>query len=101
MDCTFCEGFVAGHVVNVGKNGPEPPFVPVLDTFKTSAANPPQLGNRGDSALVAPMNETFPSTLGGNIMDTFSAAITAPEGTTLNYVCVLHPWMQGTIQVIR
>ncbi len=101
MDCTVCEAFFAGHVVHVGQMGPEPPFVAVLDTFKASAASPPQLGNRGDSVLIAGMGESFPSTFGPAITDVASAAITAPEGTTLNYFCAIHPWMQAAIEVIR
>ena len=30
---------------------------------------------------------------------TVSAAVTAPSGTTLKYLCAIHPWMQGTIVV--
>jgi plastocyanin len=25
--------------------------------------------------------------------------VTAPAGSTLNYLCIIHPWMQGTIEV--
>lgn len=28
-----------------------------------------------------------------------SAEVTAPAGTTLSYLCALHPWMQGSITV--
>jgi plastocyanin len=28
-----------------------------------------------------------------------TATVTAPSGTTLKYLCAIHPWMQGTIQV--
>lgn len=28
-----------------------------------------------------------------------SAPVTAPSGTTLAYLCAIHPWMQGTIEV--
>ena len=31
--------------------------------------------------------------------DRRGANITAPSGTTLNYICALHPWMQGKIIV--
>ncbi len=31
--------------------------------------------------------------------ETFEATIDAPAGTTLAYICALHPWMQGTIRV--
>jgi plastocyanin len=30
---------------------------------------------------------------------TVSATVTAPSGTTLKYLCAIHPWMQGTIVV--
>jgi hypothetical protein len=35
------------------------------------------------------------------IPDSVSAVIDAPVGANLSYVCALHPWMQGTIEVIR
>jgi plastocyanin len=28
-----------------------------------------------------------------------TAQVTAPSGTTLKYLCAIHPWMQGTITV--
>lgn len=28
-----------------------------------------------------------------------TATVTAPAGTTLKYLCAIHPWMQGTIEV--
>jgi plastocyanin len=28
-----------------------------------------------------------------------SAPVTAPAGTTLKYLCAIHPWMQGEIKV--
>jgi hypothetical protein len=28
-----------------------------------------------------------------------SATVTAPAGTTLDYLCLIHPWMQGAITV--
>lgn len=30
---------------------------------------------------------------------TISSTITAPSGTTLYYLCAIHPWMQGSIEV--
>jgi plastocyanin len=101
MECSACGGFFAGHVVHIGREGPEPPFVANLDTYKASGANPPQLDNRGDSVLIAPMGETIPATFGAPVTDVVSAAITAPEGTTLNYFCAIHPWMQAAIEVIH
>jgi hypothetical protein len=34
------------------------------------------------------------------IGDTVSALVAAPAGTTLNYICVIHPWMQATVHVV-
>jgi hypothetical protein len=32
---------------------------------------------------------------------TTSVKVTAPPGTTLYYLCAIHPWMQGTIYVTK
>lgn len=31
--------------------------------------------------------------------ESISATVTAPAGTTLLYLCAIHPWMQGEIAV--
>jgi len=31
--------------------------------------------------------------------DSISATVTAPSGSTLYFICAIHPWMQGTINV--
>jgi hypothetical protein len=28
-----------------------------------------------------------------------SIKVTAPAGTTLHFICAVHPWMQGTLKV--
>ncbi len=48
----------------------------------------PGLNARGDSLFLAP---------GGRI----SARVTARVGSTLYYLCAIHPWMQGSIRVAR
>jgi plastocyanin len=40
----------------------------------------------GDSLLLVPNG-------------TASTTVTAPAGSTLHYICAIHPWMQGTIDV--
>lgn len=47
----------------------------------------------GDSLLV------FQENPNPNLPSTVSAKVTAPSGTTLNYLCALHPWMIGSITV--
>jgi plastocyanin len=100
LACPFCETFLGAHAPTIGAEGPVPPFVAQLDGFKVSAAAPARLDSEGDSLVIAGQGTAYPDTLGGVIGDSVSAVITAPEGTTLSYVCALHPWMQGEIQVL-
>jgi plastocyanin len=99
--CSVCEQVLMGHTPNMGPQGPFPPFVFAIDELKVTAASPARLDARGDSLVVAEQGAAYPSTLGGMIPDTISAVIDAPVGSTLSYVCALHPWMQGTIEVVR
>jgi plastocyanin len=32
--------------------------------------------------------------------ETIETTVSAPPGTTLHYLCIIHPWMQGTITVM-
>jgi hypothetical protein len=57
------------YVLNKGKPG--------LDTF-------------GDSVAVGPRNTRHAK---------ITAVVSAPAGTTLYFLCVVHPWMQGKIVV--
>ena len=59
-----------------------PPFNLVVNT------GGPGLDARGDSLL-----------FGGPFAQSVEAQVTAPAGTTLYYLCVIHPWMQGRIKV--
>ena len=69
-----CAVALAGHFP------PNGPPVPVLNT------GAPGLDAPGDSLLLAP---------DGSV----SAVVSAPAGTTLLYLCAIHPWMQGSITV--
>jgi len=69
-----CAVALAGHFP------PNGPPVPVLN------AGGPGLDAPGDSLLL------FPD---GSV----SAVVSAPAGTTLLYLCAIHPWMQGSITV--
>jgi plastocyanin len=70
-----CEPALSGHFPS--ETGPP---VPVLN------AGEPGLDTVGDSLFVPDGGET-------------SAEISAPPSTSLNYVCAIHPWMQGLIKV--
>jgi plastocyanin len=75
-NCKACQAAEKGHF----PNGKRP--VPVLNK------GAPGLDREGDSLLIAPHRGA-----------SASAVISAPAGTTLYYVCIIHPWMQGTIKV--
>ena len=52
------------------------------------------------SALQGSTSRAIPSSsVAEERFNTISAQVTAPAGTTLKYLCAIHPWMQGTITV--
>jgi plastocyanin len=61
---------------------------PGLDEVPPFNVGGPGLDARGDSLL-----------FGGPFDQAVEAQVTAPAGTTLYYLCVIHPWMQGSIKV--
>ena len=48
-------------------------------------------GFAGNSIILPPNNVPFPHT--------YTVTISAPSGATLHFMCAIHPWMQGTIEV--
>jgi plastocyanin len=80
--CHFPDGFG-------GPGGGPPP------TINLTCGNA-KLGNLaapGDSFLIPPPGFGPPS------LQTITARITAPSGSVLHYMCAIHPWMQGEINV--
>jgi len=61
-------------------HGGIPPVTPVVDVERTGLDAP------GDSIFLPPNSS-------------IKAQVTARPGTTLHYICIIHPWMQGTITV--
>jgi hypothetical protein len=78
--CKVCGKIAKEHGFNPNDQNSEPttPFVDGGDGF-----NKP-----GDSALID-----------GQQVKTLKLHVTAKKGKTLYYMCVLHPWMQGSIKV--
>jgi plastocyanin len=62
-------------------HGGVPPTTPVVDVEDKGLDAP------GDSIFLLPPDTSV------------SAQVTARPGTTLHYICIIHPWMQGTITV--
>jgi len=61
-------------------HGGIPPTTPVVDVGRMGLDAP------GDSIFLPPKSSV-------------SAEVTARPGTTLYYICIIHPWMQGSITV--
>jgi plastocyanin len=78
--CPVCGGILAGHF-NFSTSPPT--ITPVLGGGADGTAG---FDGAGDSLALSPLG-------------TVSAVITAPAGSTLHYICAIHPWMQGTISV--
>jgi len=84
--CSVCNDILTAH--GIGPGGPGPSFTPVLGN---AAAH--QLQAVGDSFLIG--SSSMPGFLPTSVTET----ITAQSGSTLFYLCAIHPWMQGTISV--
>jgi plastocyanin len=83
-DCRICNSFAAGHLKN-----PKAPPGPTNDIAHwTVDKGQPGLDGPGDSIAIE-----------GARHKTISIKVTAPAGTTLYFICAVHPWMQGKIKV--
>jgi plastocyanin len=59
--------------------------------FKAYQAGPRGLSQEGDALVILP----------GGPHKTASAVVSAKPGTVLHYFCIVHPWMQGEIKVVK
>jgi plastocyanin len=76
-----CDELAVAHGAVDPETGEErDPTTPLVDVGKAGFDRP------GDSVLIAPKQK-------GKVK------ITAKKGTTLYYICAIHPWMQGKIVV--
>jgi plastocyanin len=81
------------HTVTVVKPGQVPSNINAVFNCKVCASQAPS-ASAGGAGLDAPGDSLFVKPHG-----TVSAAVTAKSGTTLHYICIFHPWMQGVINV--
>jgi plastocyanin len=84
LDACFAPGGLCAETIEAHDPGldEQPPF-----NIRVNRGGP-GLNARGDSLLFAgPFNQAI------------QGRVTAPAGRTLFYLCVLHPWMQGSIAV--
>jgi plastocyanin len=83
-NCSVCGPIAQSHGVN--PEGPPPSGPPPIPLVNVGAAG---FDAPGDSIVLGPKGH------GGQV--TFK--VTARPGTTLNFMCIIHPWMQGRLLV--
>jgi hypothetical protein len=86
--CAACAAIAKSHGINIEEpptGPPGPPPHPLVDVGAAGFNAP------GDSIVIGPKGRP-----GGQPV-TFK--VTAAPGTTLNFLCVIHPWMQGRFLV--
>jgi hypothetical protein len=86
-NCAICQKLGQAHGADPNSQGP-PRFLFLEDGVGSSA--PPHLNKVGDSAFSA-FNK------GGVV----SLPVTAKAGTTLHFMCIIHPQMQAEIKVVK
>lgn len=84
-NCNICNSIFQAHGIN--PNGPPPSGPPPHPVVNVGA---PGFNTPGDSILVGPKG-------GGHSKVSFK--VTAKRGTTLYFICIFHPWMQGKFVV--
>ena len=86
FNCRICQQLATPHL----KNPKAPPSDTNTIVHFTLNKGQPGLDTVGDSIAIAPKGAHR----------THSIVVSAPAGTTLRFVCAVHPWMQGTIRVV-
>jgi len=84
-NCKVCGEIAKSHGVNPEAPPSGPPPIPVVNV------GAPGFNQPGDSAVIGPKGHGGPVTL----------KVTAPAGTTLDFMCAIHSWMQGRIKVVK
>ncbi|HEX8855654.1 MAG TPA: hypothetical protein VF752_08630 [Thermoleophilaceae bacterium] len=85
--CKICEKLGKAH--GADPNSDAPPKFPFLENG-VGQDTPPKLDKPGDSGLVGPNR-------GAKV----SFAVTAKPGSTLTFMCLIHPWMQAKLKVVK
>ena len=85
--CKICEKLGQAHGADPNSDAP-PKFV-FLENGVGSQASP-SVDRPGDSALIGP---------GEKKGESVDVKVSAKKGTTLNFMCIIHPWMQATVRV--
>ena len=84
-NCKICETIAQEHGADPNSDAPPAHFFVENGVGQDT---PPQVDRPGDSAFVGP-----------NPGDHVTLTVTAKKGTTLYFMCAIHPWMQAKVQV--
>ena len=85
-NCRICEKLAKAH--GADPNSDAPPKYPFLENG-VGQATPPSVDLPGDSGVTGK----------GKKGERIDLKVTAPSGTTLYFMCLIHPWMQAEVHV--
>jgi hypothetical protein len=81
-NCEVCGEIAKAHGVNPAEPSSGPPPIPTVDPGKDGFNEP------DDSQAIGPHQ-------------TLKLTITAKPGSKLDFMCAVHPWMQGVVKVVK
>jgi hypothetical protein len=85
-NCKICNKLGAAHGADPNSQGP-PKFQYLENGVGQNTA--PKVDRPGDSGITGP----------GKRGESINLKVTAKKGTTLYFLCLLHPWMQAKVVV--
>jgi len=86
LQCSICEKLGKAH--GADPNSDAPPKFPFLENG-VGQKTPPQVNQPGDSGVTGK----------GKKGEHIDLKVTAPAGTKLYFMCLIHPWMQAEVDV--
>lgn len=86
MNCRICNQLAKAHGANPNSNAP--PKFQYLENG-VGQNTPSKVDKPGDSGLTGP----------GKKGESINLTVTAPAGTKLYFMCLIHPWMQAELDV--
>jgi hypothetical protein len=86
LQCSICEKLGKAHGADPNSNAP--PKFPFLENG-VGQKKPPLVDKPGDSGVTGM----------GKKGESINLKVTAPAGTKLYFLCLIHPWMQAEVDV--
>ena len=86
LNCKICNALGKAHGADPNSNAP--PKFPYLENG-VGQSTPPSVDKPGDSGITGK----------GKKGESINLTVTAPAGTKLYFMCLIHPWMQAELDV--